>query len=314
MERDDRNGKRKREPEEEEEGPSKKAKCSVSVSSSSSEAAGTTSALTLTSTSTASCKRSHEDDDEDDHMTRKKVAVKYIQQVDVERTVVFEDGAVKSVPLEVTFLQQLQSVPGVIRLLDWYDCPDQLILVLERPDPCVDLEEFVRDNNGSLQECDAKIIVEQLVDALIQIHAQGVFHRDIKLPNLLIETGSGIPRVRVIDFGCGTFVRKSNYMGGLGTYQCRSPEWLLTNRYKAEPVSVWQVGMTLFRLLQGSYPRISSVIDSSIQSLVHFNSELSRGLDLLAVVYDTTKTKSCHSDLMDVSPDSISKQQSSGRL
>ena len=49
-------------------------------------------------------------------------------------------------------------------------------------------------------------ITKQLVDALIEVHSRGVFHGDIKLDNILIETGSDVPRVRLIDFGCGKFL------------------------------------------------------------------------------------------------------------
>lgn len=51
----------------------------------------------------------------------------------------------------------------------------------------------------------------QLVDALIEIHSRGVFHRDIKLDNILIETGSDGPRVRIIDFGSGTSLSEGMY-------------------------------------------------------------------------------------------------------
>lgn len=51
-----------------------------------------------------------------------------------------------------------------------------------------------------------QIIIKQLVNALIEIHSRGVFHRDIKLENILIETDSEAPRIWVIDFGCATFL------------------------------------------------------------------------------------------------------------
>ncbi|KAJ0070525.1 hypothetical protein NL108_013980, partial [Boleophthalmus pectinirostris] len=44
----------------------------------------------------------------------------------------------------------------------------------------------------------------QLVEAAIEMEAKGVFHRDIKPDNILIETGADVPRGRFIDFGCGT--------------------------------------------------------------------------------------------------------------
>lgn len=55
----------------------------------------------------------------------------------------------------------------------------------------------------------AQIIIKQLVNALIEIHSRGVFHRDIKLENILIETDSEAPRIWVIDFGCATFLSDS---------------------------------------------------------------------------------------------------------
>lgn len=54
-----------------------------------------------------------------------------------------------------------------------------------------------------------QIIIRQLVNALIGIHSGGVFHRDIKLENVLIETGSTTPRIWIIDFGCATLVSES---------------------------------------------------------------------------------------------------------
>ena len=57
----------------------------------------------------------------------------------------------------------------------------------------------------------SQIIMRQMVDTAIQMHANGVFHRDIKLENILIELESGVPRARVIDFGCGCFVREGCY-------------------------------------------------------------------------------------------------------
>ncbi len=43
------------------------------------------------------------------------------------------------------------------------------------------------------------------------MHSKGVFHRDIKLANVLIQLDSDVPRVRIIDFGCGTFSKDESY-------------------------------------------------------------------------------------------------------
>lgn len=64
-----------------------------------------------------------------------------------------------------------------------------------------------------------QVITKQLVDAIVEVHSKGVFHRDIKLDNILIETGSDVPRVRLIDFGCGTFLSEGRYTGDQGMFQ-----------------------------------------------------------------------------------------------
>lgn len=45
---------------------------------------------------------------------------------------------------------------AAVSLLDWYDLDQELILVLERPVPCVDLRQCLEEN-GSLQEHEAKV-------------------------------------------------------------------------------------------------------------------------------------------------------------
>lgn len=59
--------------------------------------------------------------------------------------------------------------------------------------------------------------MNQLVDAAMEMYHKGVFHRDLKLENTLVEIGSPGPRLRIIDFGCGSYVQKnfSRYFHGM---------------------------------------------------------------------------------------------------
>ncbi len=60
-------------------------------------------------------------------------------------------------------------------------------------------------------------IMKQLVEAAIKLPSEGVFHRDMKSENVLVETGSDVPRVRIVDFGCGYFMKKRPYRCFSGT-------------------------------------------------------------------------------------------------
>ncbi|KAG8003243.1 Serine/threonine-protein kinase pim-2 [Nibea albiflora] len=186
------------------------------------------------------------------------VAIKEILQCHIDRTPMVLDGNMTMVPLEVALLLRLKpaesETSAVVTLLDWYDLEDSVILVLERPVPCMDLSQYVNRREFSMQEHEAKIIIRQLVDSLIEIHSKGVFHRDIKTDNILIETASDVPRVRIIDFGCGTFLSGQTYTDSDGTYIYASPEIFMDRMYQAEPLTVWQLGVVMFGMLHKRLP------------------------------------------------------------
>lgn len=55
-----------------------------------------------------------------------------------------------------------------------------------------------------------QIIIKQLVEAAKHLEDNSIFHRDIKPENILIETGSDVPQVRLIDFGLSCFFKKES--------------------------------------------------------------------------------------------------------
>ena len=64
-------------------------------------------------------------------------------------------------------------------------------------------ESLLHHSNSFVTLPLSQIIMKQLLDAAIDLKAKGIFHRDLKLENILIEPSSDGPRVRIIDFGCG---------------------------------------------------------------------------------------------------------------
>ncbi|KAG1929527.1 serine/threonine-protein kinase pim-2 [Pimephales promelas] len=159
------------------------------------------------------------------------------------------------VPLEVGLLTLANSGPKVseiIELLDWQDQPDRYIMVLERPAPCTDLWEYWNDHEGILHEDTARVIMAQATVAAHVCCRRGVFHRDIKLENLLINTET--LEVKLIDFGCGDLLRDSGYETFCGTRDYRPPEYLTEGKYHGKPATVWSLGVLLFLLVCGRLP------------------------------------------------------------
>ncbi|CAL8366468.1 unnamed protein product [Gadus morhua 'NCC'] len=192
---------------------------------------------------------------------RLPVAIKHIPMAKVTMTQETVEGRLTDFPLEVSLMLRAAEdrpdpgAPGtVVLLLDWFQLDQELILVQERPSACVDLLSYMESKGGRLQEQDAKMILHQVVEGIQGLHSRGVLHRDIKPENLLVETGSGTPRVRVIDLGCGCRHNSGVYSEFSGTASYIPPEWFTLQSYRADPMTVWQLGVLLYELLTGDVP------------------------------------------------------------
>ncbi|KAM9784073.1 uncharacterized protein ACBT44_021437 isoform 2-T2 [Syngnathus typhle] len=207
------------------------------------------------------------------------VAIKYIPK-EVKRVPLNINGLKKDIPIEALLMLQASikknsdGTSAVVSLFNKYDLEHQIVLVMERPVPSVDLFTYItRCRIGALPECEAKNIMKQLVAAAIDMHAVDVFHRDLKQENILLEATSGVPRVRIIDFGCSCFAsnepyrdyngrtphpllrllgfrRSSGFLAGTLCYA--PPEYVLRRTYSAGPTTVWHLGALLFELMAGT--------------------------------------------------------------
>uniref|UniRef100_A0A3Q3IMT1 non-specific serine/threonine protein kinase n=1 Tax=Monopterus albus TaxID=43700 RepID=A0A3Q3IMT1_MONAL len=124
---------------------------------------------------------------------------------------------------------------SAICLLDYYDLELGLILVLEFPLPSVDLCKYIDDKGESLQE-EVRLIFKQ-----------NVFHRDIEVENILIETTSNVPFLMLIDLWLCYFTTKtSSYMIVHSTSAHIPTEWYRCCSSRASFITWWQLGMILY--------------------------------------------------------------------
>lgn len=124
------------------------------------------------------------------------------------------------VPLEICLLKRVSHVPGVIRLITWYEFSDCFVIVMERPEAVKDLFDYITDRKR-VPEPEARYLFRQVVDVVRQCHAAGVIHRDIKDENLLITTNrQGRKVIKLIDFGSGAFLKDNIYTDFDG--ECRA--------------------------------------------------------------------------------------------
>ncbi|XP_068595080.1 serine/threonine-protein kinase pim-1-like [Brachionichthys hirsutus] len=173
------------------------------------------------------------------------VAIKYIHRQRVHFLNVVINNEKHRIPQEVVIMQLLAGRPEsvgastAITLIDWYCLDDHVILVIERPEPCHTLRDYVK---GPLSEHQARDIMKQLLMSSIDMMSKGVVHRDTKLENVLVELRSEV-RVRIIDFGRSFFVGKPNFIGILMT------DYLESTTERAESTAVWQLGEVLTEMV-----------------------------------------------------------------
>ncbi|XP_064285584.1 serine/threonine-protein kinase pim-1-like [Passer domesticus] len=157
-----------------------------------------------------------------------------------------------SAPLEIVLLDKVSSgFSGVVQLLEWVELPNDILMVLERPEHCQDLHHFIQAR-GFLREEVARQLFHQVLEAVRHCTSCGVLHRDIKPENILVDLATG--QAKLIDFGCGTYLQETAYTHFAGTPSYSPPEWTRFGWYHGEPATIWSLGILLHEMVCGKMP------------------------------------------------------------
>ncbi|XP_019059426.1 PREDICTED: CBL-interacting serine/threonine-protein kinase 1 isoform X2 [Tarenaya hassleriana] len=110
-------------------------------------------------------------------------------------------------------------------------------------------------SKGKLPETEGRKMFQQLIDGISYCHSKGVFHRDLKLENVLLDTKGNI---KITDFGLSALPQHFRDDGLLHT-TCGSPNYVapevLANRgYDGAASDIWSCGVILYVILTGCLP------------------------------------------------------------
>jgi tRNA A-37 threonylcarbamoyl transferase component Bud32 len=152
---------------------------------------------------------------------------------------------------EVNILKQIDN-ENVMKLYDVIDTPSNLYLVLEYINGINLLEIIKNEKYHFLKEERAKKIFLQVVKGISYCHKKNIFHRDIKLENILVLKDDTI---KIIDFGFGIKCNKDTYQKLFcGTPSYMPPEIVKKEKYIACYSDIWSLGVLFYAMLFGIFP------------------------------------------------------------
>ncbi|CAF1528528.1 unnamed protein product [Rotaria magnacalcarata] len=140
--------------------------------------------------------------------------------------------------------------PNLIRLFEDYETPEEIYLVMELIKGG-DLFDYITKHRR-FDEPTSSLMIKDVGEALLYLHAKKIVHRDLKPENLLVmQRKDGRITIKLTDFGLAMQVSGLiKTVCGTPTYV--APEILAETGYSFE-VDCWATGIILYILLCG-YP------------------------------------------------------------
>ncbi|XP_027344448.1 CBL-interacting serine/threonine-protein kinase 3-like [Abrus precatorius] len=143
--------------------------------------------------------------------------------------------------------------PNVVQLYEVMGSKTKIYIILEYAIGGELFDKIV--NNGRMGEKEARRYFQQLINAVDYCHSRGVYHRDLKLENLLLDSSGNL---KISDFGLSALSQQVRDDGLLhttcGTPNYVAPEVLDDGGYDGAAADLWSCGVILFVLLAGYLP------------------------------------------------------------
>lgn len=202
--------------------------------------------------------------------TGESVAIKVMNRVDVE-----EAGMIDQITREISVMAKVKH-SNIVEIKEAMATRTKIYLVmefLEGGDLCNKVWR------GRLSEKDARRYFQQLISAVEFCHSRGVYHRDLKLENLLLD-GTG-ENVKVADFGLSASTEQLRGDGLLytvcGAPAYMAPEVIQRRGYNGAKADIWSCGVILFALLSGTLPFQDESLQMMCQKIVKADYEFRPG-------------------------------------
>ena len=186
--------------------------------------------------------------------TGENVAIKVISKSAFEKKANLEMKVQREIAL-----MRLTNHPNIMKLLDVFDSPRHLYIILEYAQQG-ELFDFLISRK-SLPESEALDIFRQIILGIEYLHEFGICHRDLKPENILLDSCN---RIKIADFGFARWGRKNLVTTSCGSPHYAAPEVISGGSYDGRKADIWSCGVILYALIAGFLP----FDDPSIRALL----------------------------------------------
>ena len=158
-----------------------------------------------------------------------------------------KEGFDTSALREITILKELDH-ENIEKIQDMFYDINSLFVLKEYLDAVLSKLIFKYAKIIKISEADKKGIMKQILTGLVEIHKNGILHRDLAPSNILISK-QGI--VKISDFGLSRFIASPGrpMTKGVITKSYRPPEIFFDSKYYSFPIDIWSAGCILGEML-----------------------------------------------------------------
>lgn len=167
-------------------------------------------------------------------------------------------------------IQNRLSHPNIVRVTDVLQ-EDQLSGFVMEWCNGGDLQEWLERLGRPLTITQLQLLFVPIVDALGYAHTQGVIHRDLKAPNILLHHSGETTIPKLTDFGIAKMIQSTALTQpgeAMGTLEYAAPEQLQDSKSADERADIYSLGVLLYRMCTGALPFTgspSSVVKQVLQ-------------------------------------------------
>jgi 5'-AMP-activated protein kinase catalytic alpha subunit len=184
--------------------------------------------------------------------TGESVAIKVLKKEEI----LAKTGRVDRIKTEISVMRTLRH-PNIVQLYEVMADKNKIYFVMEyvnRGDFLQMLQKLHQEEK-QLDEDTARKYFQQLISAMDFCHSRGVYHRDLKPDNILLDDNGNI---KIVDFGLSAIKENVGNDGLLhtrcGTPGYFAPEIVNGAGYDGVKADVWSCGVMLYILISGCHP------------------------------------------------------------